>query len=340
MYTLGELAEHVQAELVGDASCKIDKVATLANAGENDISFLANSRYKNLLGTTNASAVIVSFQDRDFLKSNGLVVPDPYVAYAKVAALLYPDRTYQSGIHPSSVIAKTSNIAQTATIGANCTISDGVSIGEYSYIGPGTVIDENVVVGSQCRLVASITLCHSVKLGDRVIIQPGAVIGGDGFGLANENGEWLKIPQVGSVVIGNDVEIGSNTTIDRGAIEDTIIEDGVKLDNLIQIGHNVRIGAHTAVAASAAIAGSAKIGKYCQIAGMAGIVGHIEIADHVHITGMSVVSHSIREPGVYSSGSPLQSNSEWQKNAVRFKQLDQLFRRIKILEKQLNLDKK
>lgn len=340
MYTLGELAKHVQAELVGDANCKIDKVATLSNAGENDISFLANSRYKNLLGTTKASAVIVSVQDRDSLNGNGLVAQDPYVTYAKVAALLYPDRTRQSGVHPSSVVAKTSNIAQTATIGANCTISDGVSIGDHSYIGPGTVLDENVVIGAHCRLVASVTLCQGVKIGDRVVIQPGAVIGGDGFGLANENGVWLKIPQVGSVVIGNDVEIGSNTTIDRGAIDDTIIEDGVKLDNLIQIGHNVRIGAHTAVAASAAIAGSAKIGKYCQIAGMAGIVGHIEIADHVHITGMSVVSHSIREPGVYSSGSPLQSNSDWQKNAVRIKQLDQLFRRIKILEKQLNLDKK
>jgi len=340
VYTLGELAQRVQAELVGDAKCRIDRVATLTNAGENEISFLANSRYKNLLGSTKASAVIVSKQDRDCLKGNGLIAQDPYVVYAKIAALLYPEQTYHSGIHPSSVIAKSSKIAQTATIGANCTISDRVSIGEYSYIGPGTVIEENVVIGSHCRLLASVTLCHGIKIGDRVIIQPGAVIGGDGFGLANENGVWLKIPQVGSVVIGNDVEIGSNTTIDRGAIEDTIIEDGVKLDNLIQIGHNVRIGAHTAVAASAAIAGSAKIGKHCQIAGMAGIVGHIEIADNVHITGMSVVSHSIREPGVYSSGTPLQSNSEWQKNAVRFKQLDQLIRRIKILEKQLNLDKK
>jgi len=340
VYTLGELAKHVGAELVGDANCKIERVATLANAKHNEISFLANSRYKNLLGSTQASAVIVSVQDQPFLKGNGLVTKDPYVAYAKIATLLYPERRDKSGVHPSSVVAPDANIAPTAWIGANSTIASGVSIGEFSYIGPGTVIEENAVLGNECRLIARVTVCHGVKIGDRAIIQPGVVIGGDGFGLANDNGRWLKIPQVGSVIIGNDVEIGANTTIDRGAIEDTVIEDGVKLDNLIQIGHNVHIGAHTAVAASAAIAGSAKIGKHCQIAGMAGIVGHIEITDNVHITGMSVVSHSIREPGVYSSGTPLQPNSEWQKNAVRYKQLDQMFRRIKLLEQHLNLDKK
>ena len=340
MYTLGELAEHVNAELVGDADCKIERVATLTNAQAGEITFLSNSRYRKFISSTLASAIIVSEPDREYLKTNGLVTENPYVAYAKIATLLYPTTNTKSGVHPSSAVDSTSNIAGTAWIGQNCSIGAGVIIGEHCYIGPGSIIDDNAVIGDHCRFIASVTICRDVRIGDRVVINPGVVIGGDGFGMANDEGRWIKVPQVGSVSIGNDVEIGANTTVDRGAIEDTVIEDGVKLDNLIQIAHNVKIGAHTAIAAATAIAGSAKIGKHCQIAGLVGIVGHVEIADNVHITGMSMVSHSIREPGVYSSGTPLQANNQWQRNAVRLKQLDQMSRRLKDLEQQLNQQKK
>ena len=340
MYTLGELALHIKAEPVGDANCVIERVATLSNAGQGDITFLSNTRYKNFLQTTNASAVIISQQHRPLLNTNGLVADDPYVAYAKVAALLYPARKGPHGIHTTSCVDSGANIANTAGIGPNCFIGPDVTIGERTYVGPGSVIEDGATIGNDCQFAGNVTICHGVSIGDRAILHPGVVIGSDGFGLANDDGRWIKIPQIGSVRIGNDVEIGSNTTIDRGAIDDTIISDGVKLDNQIQVAHNVNIGAHTAIAGCAAIAGSTKIGKYCQIGGKAGIVGHLEIADHVHVTAMSLVTHSIHKAGVYSSGTPLQTNQQWQRNAVRMKQLDELARRVKSLEQQLNQQKK
>ena len=340
MYTLGELAQLIEAELVGDPNCKIQRVATLLNAREGEISFLSNSKYRNLLASTNAAAVIVGDADRDLLQGNGLVAGDAYVAYARVASLLHPAVNNEPGIHGSSVIDATANINESASIGPNCTIGKAVSINAGCQIGPGCVIEDNVTIGKECRLVANVTICHDVSIADRVIIHPGVVIGSDGFGLANEAGQWIKIPQVGSVRIGNDVEIGANTTIDRGAIDDTVLEDGVKLDNLIQIAHNVRIGANTAMAAGSAVAGSVTIGANCQIAGKVGIVGHLEIADGVHVTAMSLVTNSIKQAGVYSSGTPLQENDEWRRSAVRVKQLDQLFRRVNDLEKQINPKKK
>jgi UDP-3-O-[3-hydroxymyristoyl] glucosamine N-acyltransferase len=339
VYTLGELAQHINAEAVGDKNCKIQRVATLASAREGEISFLSKTKFRNLLVTTQASAVIIAEADRDLLATNGLVVKDPYVAYAKVANLLYPQTNQETGSHKTSVIDSTSNIADHCWMAPNCVIGIGVTIGEGCYIGPGSIVEDHVVIGKECRIAANVTICHHVKIGDRAIIHPGAVIGSDGFGLANESGRWIKIPQIGSVLVGNDVEIGANTTIDRGAIEDTVLEDGVKLDNLVQIAHNVRIGAHTAMAACAAVAGSVKIGCHCQIGGKVGIVGHLEISDNVHVTAMSLVTHSIRKAGIYSSGTPLQVNSEWQRNAVRNKQLDRLFGRVKDLEKN-NLDKR
>lgn len=340
MYTLGELASHVKAEPVGDANCVIERVATLSNAGAGDIAFLSNTRYKQFLQTTNASAVIISQQYRALLNTNGLVVDDPYVAYAKIAALLYPAHTETPGIHSTCCVDPAASIAASAEIGPNCVIGAGVRIGQRSYVGPGSVIEENVSIGDDCHIRGNVTICCGVSIGDRAVIHPGVVIGSDGFGLANDGGNWLKIPQIGSVRIGHDVEIGSNTTIDRGAIEDTVIGDGVKLDNQIQVAHNVIIGAHTAIAGCAAIAGSTRIGKYCQIGGKAGIVGHLDITDNVHITAMSLVTHSITKAGVYSSGTPLQANQQWQRNAVRMKQLDELARRVKSLEKQLNQQKK
>ena len=340
MYTLGELARLIDAELVGDANCKIENVATLSNAREGDISFLSNSKYRNLLDSTNAAAVIVGEGDRDSLKGNGLVAKDSYVAYAKVATLLHPQTREDPGVHESSIVDPSAEINESASIGPNCTIGKGVKIGAGCQIGPGCVIEEGVNLGNDCRLIANVTLCHHVKIGERVLIHPGVVVGSDGFGLANEAGQWIKIPQVGTVQIGNDVEIGANTTIDRGAIDDTILEDGVKLDNLIQIAHNVKIGANTAMAAGSAVAGSVTIGANCQIGGKVGIVGHLEIADKVIVTAMSLVTGSIKEAGVYSSGTPLQLNKEWQRNAVRVKQLDQLCRRVSDLEKQVNPQKK
>jgi UDP-3-O-[3-hydroxymyristoyl] glucosamine N-acyltransferase len=339
VYTLGELAQHINAELVGDTNCKIQSVATLANAREGQISFLSKPKYRNLIATTQASAVIVAEANRQLLAGNGLVVKDPYVAYAKVATLLYPQSKQAAGVHASAVVDSTSDVDETAYIGPNCVIGKGVAIGSSCHIGPACVIEDNAVIGKESRLVANVTICHDVSIGERVIIHPGAVIGSDGFGLASEAGRWIKIPQVGSVRIGNDVEVGANTTIDRGAIEDTVLEDGVKLDNLIQIGHNVKIGSNTAMAACVAVAGSANIGANCQFGGKVGIVGHIDITDNVHVTAMTLVTHSIKEAGIYSSGTPLQENSEWQRNAIRNKYLDQLFRRVKELEKQFNQQK-
>lgn len=339
MYTLAELAKRFDADIVGDGHCEIGRIATLIHAGPGDISFLSNKKYRKYLQSTNAAAVVVAPEYKGELRTNGLIVPNPYVVYARIATLLYPAQSQYQGIHPSATIHETASIDTTASIGPQVVIGAGVSIGAETVIGAGCVIEADTQIGKQCLLDANVTLCRQTIIGHRTIIHPGVVIGADGFGLANDGGQWIKIPQIGRVVIGDDVEIGANTCIDRGAIEDTVIEDGVKLDNLIQIGHNVHIGAHTAVAASAAIAGSAKIGKFCSIAGMAGIVGHIEIADNVQITGMSVVSHSIKESGIYSSGTPLEPNAQWHRNSVRFKQLDEMARRIKQLEKRIE-DKK
>ena len=340
MHKLGDLAQYIDAELVGDAECKIERVATLGNAQLGDITFLTNARFKNLLSSTKASAVIVSEQYRSLLKTNGIVVDDPHVAYAKIATLLYASENKQQGIHPTSTVGSDCDIAESAWIGPNCVVGSDVSIGQNAYLGPSTVVEDGATIGDDCYFVANVTICHGVKIGDRTTIHPGVVIGSDGFGLANEHGRWLKVPQVGTVRIGNDVEIGSNTTIDRGTIEDTVIDDGVKIDNLVQVAHNVQIGAHTAIAGCTGIAGSAKIGEYCQLGGGVGVVGHLEITDHVQVTGMSKVTNSITESGVYSSGTPIQPYQKWKRNTVRVKQLDEIARRVKKLEQQINQQKK
>ncbi len=337
-YTLSQLAQQVGGEIRGDGTCVIEGVATLHNAGPRQISFLSNKRYKKFLESTGAGAVVLKQADLEQCTVNALVVADPYVAYARIAQLLYPVVGGDAGVHASAVVADDCIIGEGACIGANAVIGTGVRIGERAYIGPGCVLEADCAVGADSRLVANITLCRGSQVGARVLMHPGVVIGADGFGIANDKGQWIKVPQVGAVQIGDDVEIGANTTIDRGAIEDTIIEEGVKLDNLIQIGHNVHIGKHTAIAACTAIAGSARIGAYCAIGGCVGIVGHLEIADRVQITGMSMVTRAITEPGVYSSGTPLERNEDWHKNFVRFKQLDEMVRRIKKLEQTVNKD--
>jgi UDP-3-O-[3-hydroxymyristoyl] glucosamine N-acyltransferase len=330
---LNELADRFGGVVAGDPHCQISAIASLADAGEGDISFLANSRYRHYLATTSAAVVIVKASDRDACKSTAWVVDDPYSTYARVAQLLYPPPQFEGGVHASACVDDTAVIAVDAWIGPQCVIGSGVHIAKQAYIGPGCIIEAGSQVGAYSRFTARVVLCRDVQVGQRVILHPGVVLGADGFGFANDKGQWLKIPQIGRVILGDDVEIGANTTVDRGALDDTVLEDGVKLDNQIQVGHNVRIGAHTAIAAGTGIAGSTVIGQRCAIGGHVGINGHLIIADDVQITGKSFVTGSIKESGVYSSGYPLESNRQWRRNAVRLHQLDDMARRLRRLEK-------
>lgn len=335
--TLGQLAERIGGELYGDAACVVTGVATLQGAQPGDITFLANPRYRKYLASTRASAVILSPKDKADCATAAVVVANPYVGYARVAALLYADREQApvAGVHPTACVSAGSRVHESSSIGPCCVIEADVNIAANVSIGPGCFIGKGAVIGEGSRFLANVTLCHGVHIGKRALIHPGTVIGSDGFGIANDNGVWIKVPQLGSVTIGDDVEIGANTTIDRGALENTVIEDGVKLDNQIQVAHNVHIGAHTAIAGCVGIAGSARIGRRCTVGGGVGISGHLEIADDVHITGMSFVTKSIKQPGVYSSGIPADTNQQWHKNTVRFRQLDEMARRLKVLEDML-----
>lgn len=335
-YSLRDIAEELGATVHGDGNCRIDRVATLADAEPGSISFLANRRYRPQLLCTRASAVIL---EQEFLTScpvAALVVSNPYLGYARVAALLAPTPPARHGVHPSAFVSDKATVAPSAYIGPQAVVGDQASVGARSHIGPGCVIDRGAAIGDDCTLKANVTICHDVRIGDRALLHPGAVIGADGFGIANDGGVWVKVPQIGSVIIADDVEIGANTTIDRGALADTVIEEGVKLDNLIQIGHNVRIGAHTAIAAGVAIGGSATIGKRCTIGGAASIAGHLEIADDVHLTATSAVPNTISEPGLYSSGMPIQDNRSWRRNVARMRQLDDMAKRLRMLEKKLD----
>jgi UDP-3-O-[3-hydroxymyristoyl] glucosamine N-acyltransferase len=336
--TLGEIQAALGAELSGDRERLVSAVNTLANAGPSDVAFIADKRYAEYLPCTRAGAVILAAELRDVCPVNALVVKDPYAAYARAAQLLYPAVPGKPGKDPSAQVAADSEVDPSASIGSFSVISAGALIGPGVTIGPGCFVDSNVVIGAGSTLVARVTLRHGTRIGERSILHPGVVIGSDGFGFAYDGKRWIKIPQIGGVRIGDDVEIGANTAIDRGAIEDTIIEDGVKLDNLIQVAHNVRIGAHTVIAGCTGIAGSTTIGCRCAIGGMVGITGHISIADDVRITGRSFVSQSITEAGSYSSGSPLDETQQWRKNFVRMKQLDDMARRIKDLERRLGRD--
>ncbi|PWK92023.1 UDP-3-O-(3-hydroxymyristoyl)glucosamine N-acyltransferase [Fulvimonas soli] len=335
-YTVAELAERFGLAFHGDGGRVIGGVGTLAGAGPGQLSFLSNSRYAAQLAATRAGVVVLREADLPACPTAALVAPDPYVAYAKIAALFERLPAAAPGVHPSAVVAPTARIGEGASIGPCCVVEDGAEIGAGAVLGPHCIVGAGCTVGAQSRLVARVTLVTRVTLGRRVLVHPGAVIGSDGFGLAFERDHWVKIPQLGGVRIGDDCEIGANTTIDRGALEDTVLEEDVRLDNQIQIAHNVHIGAHSALAGCAAVAGSAKIGRYCMIGGNAGVLGHLEVADRVTITAKSLVTHSIREPGEYSSGTPLQDNRTWRRNAARFKHLDEYARRIAALEKDSN----
>ena len=332
--TLASLADRFGLELRGEGSALVTGVGTLERAGPDQVSFLSNPRYRRHLAGTQAGAVVLCKDDAPACPVPCLVASDPYVAFARIASLFESTPLIEPGIHSSAVIDASARISATASIGPLACIGPRCVIGDGVMIGAGCVIGADCEIGDGSELLARVTLVTRVRLGQRVRIHPGAVLGAEGFGLAMAAGRWIKVPQLGGVSVGDDCEIGANTTIDRGAIEDTVLEEDVRLDNQIQVGHNVRIGAHTAMAGCVAIAGSARIGSYCLIGGGGvGIVGHIEICDKVMVTARSLVTHSITQPGEYSSGTPLQPSREWRRNAARFKQLDELARKIAALPK-------
>jgi UDP-3-O-[3-hydroxymyristoyl] glucosamine N-acyltransferase len=340
MLTLAQLAEEVGGQLQNaDPAGEITGVATLQHAGEGDISFLVNAGYRKFLNGCRASAVILSPDDAADYPAAAIVSSNPYVSYARAAALISPAPVARQGVHASASLDDDCKVDASAWVGPRCIIEQGAVIHAGVQLAGGCFIGAGSVIGADSKLSANVVICHAVIIGERASIAPGAVIGSDGFGLANDGGRWVNVPQLGSVRIGNDVDIGANTTIDRGALEDTVLEDGVRLDNQIQVAHNVRIGAHTAIAGCVGISGSASIGRHCMIGGGAGIVGHLEIADHVIITGMTMVTKSISKPGVYSSGVPAQENETWNRNYARFRQLDKLARKVISLEKLITTEK-
>ncbi|MFN7086180.1 MAG: UDP-3-O-(3-hydroxymyristoyl)glucosamine N-acyltransferase [Burkholderiales bacterium] len=331
-YSLREIAERFGGEIIGDPEIRIRQVATLEKAGPDTIAFLANERYRHQLDGTRAAAVIVADAMRNATALPRLVCADPYTYFARVSGLLNPRHEARPGRHSTAVIDASAVVAADAEIGPLVTIGGNARIGARCVIGAGCVIGDGVTLGEDVHFHAHVTVYEGCTIGSRVIVHSGAVIGADGFGIAMADGRWLKIPQIGRVVIGDDVEIGANTTVDRGTIDDTVIEEGVKLDNQIQIAHNVHIGAHTAIAACAGIAGSTRIGRYCRIGGASGIVGHLTIADHVEISAHTLITKSIEAPGTYSGAYPFAANREWRKNAAQLRHLGELSDRIRALE--------
>lgn len=336
--TLSELAALSSSELRGDPDCRIDGVAPLDDAEFGQISFLTSRQFEPYLATTGASAVILSPRLADKCPGNALINDNPSLAYALIAQELTGSKTLSPGIHPTAVIDPTAEVDPEAKIDAHVTIGARVKIGPGVCIGPNCVIADACEIGSASRLVASVTLGERTSIGKRCLIHPGAVLGADGFGLANDQGRWVKIPQLGRVVLGDDVEVGACTTIDRGALRDTVLHDGVKLDNLVQVAHNVEIGMHTAIAAQVGIAGSTRIGAGCTLAGQAGVAGHLKLADGINISGLTAVTHSLHEPGVYTGTVPAMEHATWRKNFARLRKLDELYRKVKALEKALQGD--
>ena len=334
-YTLRELVELFGGELIGDGSVSIDRVAPLETAKPGDLSFLSNSKYQRQLAATRASAVILGEDCRNATQLPRIVSANPYAFYAKVSTRLNPAPKAAPGVDARAAVAPSVRIAPSAYIGACCVVEAGAVIGDGAQIGPGCYIGRDVQIGAGSLLHANVSIYHGCVIGQRAIIHSGAVIGADGFGMAMDQGRWIKIPQIGRVIIGDDAEIGANTTIDRGALDDTVIGDDVKLDNQIQIGHNCKIGAHTAIAGCVGIAGSTQIGSYCRIGGSAMIGGHLEIADNVEISGGTTIAKSILKPGTYTSVFPVSPHDEWLRNASLLRHLRAMRDRIKTLEEKL-----
>lgn len=334
-HRLADIAAQLGGRVLGDGDTLIAQVATLEQAQEGNIAFLTNSKYRAQLGVTRASAVILGDADADATTLPRIVCSNPYAYFARVSALLNPGVQFKPGIHASAVIGEGARIDPTAHIGAHVVVGARASVGAGSVIMEHCSIGDNAAIGANARLYPGVAVYHDCVIGNNFIAHGGAVIGSDGFGMAWESGRWLKIPQIGRVVIGDDVEVGANTTIDRGALDDTVIEDDVKLDNQIQVAHNVRIGAHTAIAGCVGIAGSATIGKYCRIGGSAGILGHLQIADNVEIASFTLVGKSIREAGSYAGIFPFSKNEDWRKNAAHLRHLDELAGKVKQLQQEI-----
>ncbi len=337
-WTLQALAETLGVTVRGDAGQVVDRLSTLAGAGAGSLSFLANPLYRAQLSSTAATAVIVSPDVADACPVTALVSDNPYLTYAKASHLFDQAPRAGAGVHPSAVVADDVTLGQGVAVGPNAVIESGVVLEDRVEIGPGCVVGARSKLGEGTRLRANVTFYHGVVTGKRCHFHSGVVIGADGFGFAPVDGSWLRIAQLGAVEIGDDVDVGANTTIDRGAIESTRIGKGVILDNQIQIAHNVEIGDFTAIAGCTGIAGSTRIGRYCTIAGAVGIAGHLEICDKVHITMRSAITKSITEPGSYSSGTAMSTTAEWRKNAARFRQLDALAKAVRKLERKLGKD--
>ena len=331
--SLGELAAAYGCELDGDPDVVVSRVATLSNAGAGDLTFFANKVYRDDLRATSAAAVVLTEADVDDCPVASLVAEDPYLVYARMAGELHPEPALAPGVSESASVDAGADVAPTAQVCANATISATARVGDHAYIGPGAVVGPRCVVGGESRILANATLVQDVVIGERCIVHPGAVIGSDGFGNAMSDAGWVKVPQVGGVVIGNDVEIGANSTIDRGAIDDTVIGNGVRIDNLVQIAHNVRVGDHTAMAAFTGISGSTVIGQRCMFAGQAGIVGHISICDDVVVGGATMISKDITVPGFYTGSIPGEPDRTWKRRVARFRRLDELADRVAALEK-------
>jgi UDP-3-O-[3-hydroxymyristoyl] glucosamine N-acyltransferase len=334
-YTLKQIADKIGADVYGDENCQINSLSTLASAQSGQVAFLANPKYRSQLTSTKASAVILSDKSLSDFSGNALVMKNPYVGFALTAQLLDTTPAPAEDIHISAVVDESATIGKNVSIGANAVISCNAVLADGAIIGAGCVIGKSVSIGSNTKLWANVTVYHNVVIGSDCLIQSGCVVGSDGFGYANDKGQWIKIPQLGSVIIGNNVEIGANTTIDRGALDNTEIYDGVIIDNQVQIAHNVVIGSNTCIAGNSAIAGSTSIGKSCIIGGGVVFAGHLTIADKSTITGNTMVVKSIQEAGVYSSGMPAMPNREWLKNNARINKLEQLTKQVKDLTAQL-----
>lgn len=335
-HSLQALADFLGAELRGDPACRVYRLNTLQDAKEGELSFLANKVYKRYLQDTAATAVILSAQDAESFSGNKLICDNPYLAYARLSKRFDQSYHFVAGVQPSATVDDSASVDPSAFVGAGAVISAGATIGANTFVGSGVFVGENSQIGEGSHIHPNVTIYHGVSIGDRTIIHSGAVIGADGFGHANDRGQWVKIHQLGGVEIGDDVEIGACTTIDRGALGNTRIGNGVIIDNLVQIAHNVEVGDNSALAGCSAVSGSSTLGKYCVLAGGAGLVGHINLCDGVIVTARSMITKSISEPGTYSSGTPFEPNGQWRKNAVRFGQLDSIAKRLSALEKSQN----
>lgn len=331
--SLIQLAEQVGGDVQGDGSVMLSGVSTLTSASSLQISFLTNTKYRSQLQSTEAGAVILPPKDAENCTIPALLHSNPHAAFARIAQIFDTTPGVAQGQHKSAVVADSATLGNNVALGPNCVIEEDVVLGDNVVIGANSIISKGTRIGEGSVIHPNVTIYHSVRIGKRVRIHSQTVIGADGFGYANDNGVWIPIPQTGSVAIGDDCQIGASTTIDRGALDDTIIGKNVIIDNQVQIGHNCIIGDHSCICGSTGIAGSATIGKYVIIAGGCGIGGHLTICDKVQVTGYTMVISDIKEPGVYSSGQPAMTNRDWRKNAVRHRQLDQLFERVKQLEK-------